>query len=250
MFVGQAQSPERLFNFCLLVEKGTGEECRKTHAWFSSCSPHSRLLHALINNELRHNYLIPLVCPLNSGNLLELALCELLCQEEWFIMLWFMVAKCWRAELQIPLWGCFFSCFRWLKKFLLRHPKCVCLEAPSPETEKISSRPLLLQRLATVTSGNVWLLCHPSGQYHTSQNGTVLYSFTLLASFTQKILQKRVQNLIQFSSSHASYIWRLERIIMVMSLEQRTSPSKFAVGPVWVRTDGRGERKCRWRRGD
>lgn len=35
-------------------------------------------MHALINNELQHTYLIPIVCPLNSGNLLELALCELL----------------------------------------------------------------------------------------------------------------------------------------------------------------------------
>lgn len=76
MLLGQAQ--RGFFDLGLLVEKGTREVCRKTLAWFFPCFPHSRLLHALINNELQHNCLIPIICPLNSGKLLELALCKLL----------------------------------------------------------------------------------------------------------------------------------------------------------------------------
>lgn len=71
-------SPEWLFDLGLLVEKGTREVGMKTLACFFPWSPHSRLLLALLNNELQRNYLIQIVSPLNSGNLLELALCELL----------------------------------------------------------------------------------------------------------------------------------------------------------------------------
>lgn len=76
------------------------------------------------------------------------------------------------------------------EKLLLRHPRRVSLEAPSPETEKISSHPLLLQHLAPVSSGNVWLLCHSSGQCHTSQIHTGLNTALCLASHTQKIHRK------------------------------------------------------------
>lgn len=144
------------------------------------------------------------------------------------MVLWLMEGKGWTAELQIPLWG-FFPTFPLAEKFLLMHPRRVSLEAPSPETEKISSHPLLLQHLAPVSSGNVWLLCHSSGQCHTSQIHTGLYSCTLPGLLHA---EKRGQNSVQFGSSYTSHTWRVKRITVVMLLELRTSPSNFIIRPV------------------
>lgn len=147
------------------------------------------------------------------------------------MMLWLMEGKGWAAELQIQLWGFVHVSVGW--KFIIKgHPRRVSLEAPSPETEKISSHPLMLQHLAPVSSGNVWLLCHSSGQCHMSQIHTGLYSCTLPGLLHTENTQKRGQNSVQFGSLYMSCTWRVKRIIVIMLLELRTSPSNFIIRPV------------------
>lgn len=69
-FVGETQ----LFDLPLLVEKGTREVLGRTLPWLFPCSLQSRLLHVLINNDLQHNCIAPIVGPFNSGNVSELVL--------------------------------------------------------------------------------------------------------------------------------------------------------------------------------
>lgn len=207
-------------------------------------------MRALVNNELKHNSLSPIVCPVNTGNLWELALCKLL-----------------------MLKGVIYSSVAYGSKVLNSWVANSTLRGffvfPLPEKNSCSGIPgtwalrlhLLKQKKVVVPfCCSIWhqprvemsaCCVIPVGSTAGLRTAPCCTASLRLASSTQKILKKRVQNSVQLSSSNAPCMFRKDYYGPVD--ERRSSPSNFNIWPVasiWVRTDGKGKRKYKWRRWD